>query len=137
MSNLCLFRKYHHPGKLDASPSYSRRVFVSNPANYRPVCVLPTISKLLDQCVYDQVVTFLKTHNYSKTTWLMDENAISHSVDMAHECHEAYGRWPLDIPLPYPPSGILYFRPSAMWACFYTKDCIKIVNWHIMTAVVS
>ena len=27
----------------------------------------------------------------SKTTWLMDKNAISHSVDMAKGCHSAYG----------------------------------------------
>ena len=28
----------------------------------------------------------------SKTTWLMDKNAISHLVDMAKGCHSAYGR---------------------------------------------
>ena len=27
----------------------------------------------------------------SKTTWLMDKNTISHSVDMTKECHSAYG----------------------------------------------
>ena len=34
-----------------------------------------------------------------------------------------------DIPLPYPPSGILRFCPSAMWSCFYTTDHIKSSEW--------
>ena len=45
-------------------------------------------------------------------------------------------RRPSDIPLPYPPSVILHFCPSAMRSCFYTTDCIKILNGHVMTAVV-
>ena len=55
---------------------------------------------------------------YSMIAWLMDENAISHEVDMA-EGH----------PMPSPLSGILRFFPSAMRSCFYTIDCVKSSEW--------
>ena len=90
----------------------------------------------------------------SKITWLVEKNAISHPVDMAKGCQEAYslitslyhihfmgfsplgryskgmslGLWPLDIPMPYPPHGIMHSCPLAMLSCFYTTDCIKILN---------
>ena len=46
------------------------------------------------------------------------------------------GLQPRDIPLPYPPIGMLHFGPSATWSCFYTTYCNKILNGHVMAAVV-
>ena len=48
----------------------------------------------------------------------------------------SFGLRPHDIRLQYSASGILRFYPSSMWSCFYTWDCIKIPNGHVMTVVV-
>ena len=76
----------------------------------------------------------------SKTTWLMDKYAISHSVDMAKGCHEAYGLVTSLCHIHLMGYCVFIDQPCGLaivFKCFYGSVCGKVesIQVHFVTMV--
>ena len=73
----------------------------TNPSNYRPISLLPVISKLLERCIYDKIITYLRpkitsmqhgflTSSSTTTQLLTFFNNINDILDHKHQCDVIY-----------------------------------------------
>ena len=62
---------------------------VTDPANYRPVSLLPCLSKILERVMYNKVLKFLDLHNilYSHQYGFRTKHSTIHPIiHLLHDC---------------------------------------------------
>jgi hypothetical protein len=66
---------------------------ISNPENYRPISILPCLSKILERIMYNRILTFLNINNilYNKQFGFQPRNSTDHAIiNIVHDIFKAF-----------------------------------------------
>ena len=78
-----IYRRF--PNKLkhaEVSPAYKKHE-ISNKQNYRPISILPTVSKMFERVLYNQMSSFMKT--ISRRIYVALGKVTAHKIACYHD----------------------------------------------------